>query len=560
MENSSNLVSYLNAQFEGGSGMHSEALSAVRSYREYYEGKVDIESVDGRSQVVHRDVLRVVEGSMPSLVDPFVASDIAVVEGENAESEPVGALHENLINYQWNKKNNPLETAELLGRNLMVDGTVWTKVGWSKDGYSTVEVVPFEAVIPDPSAYKVEDLKWVIYRRKVTISDILSNEEWFGKHTLESLQSLTTGGNSEYDPDKGVGREDFYSQGQRALEEIEVFEYYGEYDRSGNGKTEPIVAVWSQDMLLNDFPSPYPGFSIPFDNTVYVRRSFSIYGVGVGGIIGDKQTQRSALLRGVYDNMANSNNGTKFIRKGSLDAVNFNRLKRGEKYVELNVPTQMTAESLIYDGNFNPLPTDVYKMLDDIETDEENLTGITKYAVGSDSRSLNQTATGVSIISSMSQRRLVFIAQHISGLLQRVFKKWMMLNAEMLDMPSVEGIDLYVNAGVAGLREKKNNDIVSMIQAISNMPGSVDPKIMNSLIVELAENMGLDTTSKLLKDMKEEGEQNNADDPMKEIAIKMKLEAEQAKIAKDRALAQRNQALAQETMIDASIKSVGGVV
>jgi len=554
---------WLNMQLSGASGVHSEAMAEVQSYRSYYDGAVDLEVYKGHSKVVMRDVMRTVEGSIPSLVDPFLGKDIAVVESQDAASEEAAKEHARLINYQWNKKANPLETAENIARNLMIDGTVWTYIRWDANGYPTMEVVPFEAVIPDPSATKVDDLKFVIYRRKVTVSDILDQPGWFGKHTLDSLQPLMASTDTQYEPANDMGRDDSYDAGQRALDEIEVFEYYGEYDIKGNGSTTPIVAIWSQNMLLTAFDSPYPDFSIPFDNTVYTRRPFSIYGVGVGGVIGDKQTQRSGLMRGIFDNMNRSNNAVKFIKKGALDPINHMRLMNKEPVVEIN--TKDSLQNSIWDGNFNSLPQDVYKMLADIEMDEENLTGITKYAVGSDSRSLNQTATGVSIISSMSQRRLVFITQHISGLLSRVFKKWMKLNQALLDNPYLQGdFDLYVKAGTAGLVEKKNNDIISMMQAISNMPAGIDPMIMNSLVAELASNMSLDGTAKLIEQSMEQQQQmkqmqmQQGPNPEEQMVKQMMMEKEMASINKDKSIAMKNQAQAQETMVDASIKSVGG--
>ena len=550
------IIDYLNSQLAGATGIHTEALGAVQEYRDFYDGYTGLASIQGRSEAVTKDVMRTVEGSIPSLVDPFLGKDICVIDSQNAESEEAAEVHQDLINYQWNKKNNPLETTELLARNLMVDGTVWVKVGWSPEGYATMEAVPFESVIPDPSAYKIEDMKWVIYRRKVTVSDILNNPVWFGKHTLESLQPLMPSNDTTYEPDAEMGRDYNYDSGQRALDEIEVFEYYGQYDRNGNGKTEPIVAVWSQNVLLNEFDSPYGEF-LPFDNTVYIKQPFSIYGQGMGGLIGHMQTQRSALLRGIYDNMAASNNGTKFIRKGSLDPINHRRLMNHEPVVELNVPSQSSPGDMISDGNFNALPPDVYKMMDDLEVEQENLSGITKYAVGSDSRSLNQTATGVSIISSMSQRRLVFIAQHISGLLGRVFKKWMKMNALLLDLPPVDNLDVYVSAGTAGLVEKKNNDIISMMQAISNMPTGVDPAIMNSLVEELASNMGLDSTSKMIKESAKQGP-SPQQQQMQEMTMQIQLEAENAKIQKDKAIANKDNAIARKHTVDAAITSVGG--
>jgi len=43
-----------------------------------------------------------------------------------------------------------------------------------------------------------------------------------------------------------------------------------------------------------------------------------------------------------------------------------------------------------------------------------------------------------------------------------------------------------------------------------------------------------------------------------QVALQMQFEAEQAKVAKDHAIANRNNSLAQESMVDAAIKSQGG--
>ncbi len=560
-----NLVDYLNMQLSGATGAHTESMGDVEAYRLAYEANIPQER-KGDSTVVMRDVMRTVEGSIPSLVDPFIGKDIARVESQDAQSEEAAKEHARLINYQWNKKNNPLETVETIARNLQVDGTTWVKTSWDKRGYPTVHSVPFEAVIPDPSAYSVDDLKFVIYRRKVTISEILSNPEWFGKHTLTTLQPLMPSNDTTYEAQTVSGRDDSYDSGQRAMDEIEVFEYYGEYDMKGKGITEPIVAIWSSNTLLNDFPSPYPGFSIPFDAGAYVRKSYSINGVGVGGVIGDKQETRTQLMRGILNNMNRSNNGMKFIKKGALDPTNYNRYITQEPVVELNHNHKEPLGNAIFDGNFNALPPDVYKMLADIETDEENLTGITKYAVGTDSRSLNQTATGVSIISSMSQRRLLFITQHISGLLSRVFNKWIKLNTALLDDPMLQGeFDLYVSAGTAGLEAKKGQDITSMLQSLTAMEGQIDPAITSNLIAELAESYGLDSTAKMIKESNEQQKQNQQQQGQQQqmqqqMVMQIQAEAEQAKIAKDHAIANRNNSLAQETIVDAAIKSQGGTV
>lgn len=390
MEQSS-VLDYLNNTLSQAKGYHTSALGRAQDSRSAYAGALYGNEAQGRSSIVMKDIQRTVNGALPSLVEPFISDEIVQIDAESPIDMAGAKKQEALINYQWSKRNRPLDIMEIVGMNLMVDGTSWVMTGWHKDGYPTIDAVPFESVIPDPAAYTPDDLRFVIYRRKVTMSEILSNPQWYGKHSKESLSVLVPNTSTEYEPEATGGREDTFNPDDRSLEHIELFEYYGWYDMDGDGIAEPVLMIWSDNTLLRADESPYPFGPIPFDCAIYTKIPFSIYGATINDLIGDYQRLRTSLTRGIIDNMANSNNGTKFIRKGSLDAVNMNRLKRGDKYVELNAPAgPQPIDSLIYDGNFNPIPPDVYKMSEDTQKEEENLSGITRYAIGSDSRSLNQ--------------------------------------------------------------------------------------------------------------------------------------------------------------------------
>jgi hypothetical protein len=52
-----------------------------------------------------------------------------------------------------------------------------------------------------------------------------------------------------------------------------------------------------------------------------------------------------------------------------------------------------------------------YQMMEYFESDNENKTGFTRYSQGLDSKSLNQTATGVNIITNMSQQKVKMMAR-----------------------------------------------------------------------------------------------------------------------------------------------------
>ena len=509
----SGIVSYLESCLSESSDFHTEALGRVLDSRDAYDGALYGNEDANRSRLVMKDVARMVNGALPSLVEPFDTDTIVDIFSENPIEEEGAKKQTALINYQWSKKHDPLEIAETFAFNTMVDGTAWLLSGWNPEGFSTVSVVPFESVIPDAAAYDMKDLRFIIHRRRVTVGTILDNPIWFGSHTAEELAVISPSTSTEYEPSPQIGREETYNPDDRMLENVEVFEYYG-YADIGNG-TEPVLCIWAGGKLLRATTSPYTNNPIPFDRAIYAKIPFSIYGATINDLVGDYQRLRTSITRGIIDNMANSNNGQKFVKKGALDATNFDRLINGERVVEINSGKDVPAGNVVWDGNFNPLPADVYKMLEDTMKEQENITGITRYAVGSDSRSLNQTATGISMISSMSQRRLTYIVRHMASAFRGVFLKWARFNSELVEqitIPTVEGyldlsgyelpsdqIGITLRTPTAGLSEKRQSDIVRMIQALAPTMQFIGPDVVIGLTAELAELMKMPKVEMQLK-------------------------------------------------------------
>ncbi len=566
------IISYLDGCLQNATGTQAEILSEVLAWRNTYEGGPEGNEPTGAdnlanrfSKIVLKDVMRTVEGSLPSLVEPFLSENIVDVTSENAIGVNAAKAHTTLLNHQWSKKSNPLEFVETFARNLQVDGTAWTRVGWSEEGYPTVSNIPFEAVLPDPSAYDTEDARFMIYRRKVTISEILSNPQWFGEHTLASLTQLSQSTDPSYEADQSyaIGRDDSYSPDQRAAEEIELFEYYGIFDNNGDGKTEPMIGIWTQDKLLRWDANPYPDFWNPFDNAVYTRRPFSIYGGSVAALIGGHQQVRSSLMRSILDTLDASTNTQTGMYKGALDPVNYKKFMEGGNFLT------NSKDFDVWQGSYNQIPADVAMLMDGFEQDEENLTGVTKYAVGTDSRSLNQTATGVSIISSMSQRRLLFTTRHISGVLARVFKKWMLMNQNLIEEMQIthDGeevqingeilagtYDMRVTAGTDGLVAKKNQDLVMMMQQLIPMADSIDPTIIKSMFAELADNMDM---PKLALAIKKPPQQDPEKEAMAREIEELKYAAQMAETSKNASQSQLNMANANKVNIEATMRSYG---
>ena len=572
MNETSGVLSYCQNTLSEAKGYHTEALGRVLDSRAAYEAAKYGNEVEGRSSIVTKDIMRTVNGALPSVVEPFLGEEIVKIDTERPQDVPGAEMQEALINYQWTKKHNPLELMESIAFNNMVDGTVWVMSGWSVDKHPTLKVCPFESVIPDPSATSMDDMRFVIHRTKVSTGDILSNPSWYGKHSKEDLATLVSNDNSEYEPEPTAGREDGYNPDDRSMELVEVFSYYGYYDLNKDDVAEPVLMIWSGNKLLRATESPYPFGPIPFDKSIYNKIPFSIYGATINDLIGDHQRLRTSMTRGIIDNMANSNNGQKFIRKGSLDAVNFNRLKRGDPYVELNMPTNTSADALIYDGNFNQLPPDVYKMLMDTENDMNNLTGITNAAIGGfDSRNINQTATGASIMSSMAQKRLLFIVRHISDMMSNAFRKWAVLNAELIQEATIPGANgehinitgpelpseqfgISIHTPTTGLKEKRVNDLTGMLQAVAPMSNILGPGPSMQIIMQMAKELDMPMLVAGIGKAYQESQQGN---PQAEAAMDMEMREKEAEITKDIAQAGKYDAEAQAKTAEVILAAEG---
>ncbi|RLA62047.1 MAG: hypothetical protein DRQ78_08295 [Epsilonproteobacteria bacterium] len=576
--NDTGILQYLEATLSESSSFHVEALGAVQTSRDAYNGELTSPADPNWSSIVVKDIKRIVNGAIPSLVEPFMTDTIVSLETNKTQMVDGLKKSEALLNYQWQNTGDPMATAELAAINQMVDGTAWAMTGWDAKGHPTINIVPFESVIPDPSAYDVNDMKFIIYRRKVTISDILKNPKWFGKHSLESLNVLSAPSTSEYDPAPTLGREDSYDPGNRALEEVEVFEYYGYLDTTGDGIATPFLGIWSNGKLLRSGENPYPGFVIPFDRAVYSRKPFSVYGETIEELVGDYQKLRTSITRGIIDNMANSNNGTRFVKKNALDSVNFQRLLDNERVVELNIGKDAPVRNAIEYGTFNPLPADVYKMLEDTMKEEENITGITRYSVGSDSRSLNQTATGIGIITDMSQRRLTYLTAQLAVMFKGVILKWAKLNAAIITDVTVKTPRGYVqiagpelvgdefgitmNTPTAGLKQKKQSELTAMIQSLAPMTGLIGPEILLGLLMEMADLADMPKLRDELYRITTEVEQNKGQMSEEQQLALQKVQVElgktQSETMENVASAKKSQADADKANMETLIASFGG--
>jgi len=144
-------------------------------------------------------------------------------------------------------------------------------------------------------------------------------------------------------------------------------------------------------------------------------------------VIGDNQKTATAIKRGVIDNMANSNNGQKGIKKGSLDTLNRKRFLNGKNF-EFN---GTSAE--FFEGQYNAIPPSVFEVLQMNANETDSITGIKGFSGGIEGSQLGTTARAASgVLDAVSVRRLDIVRNISENCIKLLMRKWMAYNSKFL--------------------------------------------------------------------------------------------------------------------------------
>jgi len=613
---------------------HDDVMSEIAVWMDEYNGEPYGNEVDGRSKIVWKLIKKQGEALVSNIIKPFLGNyDIVEVDPITEADVYKSKIDEKLINHYWNKEFKATRFLKALGKVLVPEGTCFIRVGWERetrereqtiplesltdemrqmfgergaefikntDGTITIKVVNIlsnkptakivrnEDVYIDPTADTFEESKFLIYERRVSLSDIM-NDPLYDEEACERLSKIVL----ENDDKRRDGFDlhlynlsDFEFK-DTARKKIVLYEYWGEYDLDGDGNTEPVVATMAKygedTLILRMDRNPFPFKKIPFICIPLYDEPFKVYGRSLSDAISDEQKLSTSIVRGIIDNMANSNNGMKFFKKGALDAVNFNRLKRGDKYIEIN--THDSINTAIMDGNFNQLPAHIYNMLSMLDAQAESLTGITKAMQGLPGSEMKASTSNFAAMMTQSQIRLLDITNNITNGLKEMLRMWMSMtiayvdNSEIkritgIDIPALKQqetqrliqqfqldqlpedsamkammlvaqevddmfdrkdlkFDIKMKVGTDGLKQIKIQNLNMLMQQLAPLAqaGNVPPDAIKLLVADLADNLDRPDIARMISEYQPQPDPNAMKMQQLEIAEK------EANVEKDKALA-----------------------
>ena len=574
------LIQSLQSDFQSAKDNHDGIMTKVNDWRsEIYEtySNGSHNKVQGgdkhRSQLMMRDIEKIVESSIPSLVEPFVGNDELIsAEPKDLTMGQGSMIVSALLNQQWNKEIDTVDFMTDFAKVLQVDGTSIIKVGWL-DNKPDISLVPFEEVFFDPSARSVNDIKFAIQKRRVQIVEVLNNPEWYGEHAAEDLYDIiSVVPDDTYTGNDTAGSDSNFNYEEGIRQYVDVYEYYGQMEMDGEVKN--ILAIFNGNKLLNVFDSPYPDVwnGIPFDLAQYTKRPYSIFGDSVAQLIGDYQKVRSGFMREILNNANNANSSQKWNKKGALDINNKKRMMKG-----LDFETNVEPDRALVHGEFNQVPASVFSIVEQFKVEQEEMTGIGRLNSGLDPRALNggTSATAANLVQGNAEKRLLQIVRSMSSALKRVFSKMLDMNMMMLEdtVIKINGQEVPVNAQMLqgrfrveidvqtpGKITEQNNNLIMMLQQMTAYRDVIPSfgELVAKMLSKMASNVKLSQVSMALKTSPQQMQMmQQQQQQIQDLQMQLEIATSQSEISKNNAKAMLDEAKAVESHIDAQTKAYG---
>jgi len=550
------ILSALKADLKSSEILKREQDGRIQTWRAEANGEPYGNEKKGRSAIVSRDIKKQSEWQHPSIVEPFVSTpDLIKCSPITYEDVAASKQNELLLNMQFCRKFDRFNFMTKAVKILDGEGTVVVKTGWDYQEKKVntmtdvVEVDMFgneyvtqkeveetivtrnqptalvcrnEDIYLDPTCQDIIDnAQFVIHRYESDLSTLKSDGRY------KELDKLEGADIPDHDTDYVPQDRTYFKFADKARKKFLVYEYWGNYDVDGDGIAEPIVCTWVNDVIIRLQGNPYPDGKPPFVVTPFNSIPFKMHGESNAELVGDNQIVKTAIIRGIIDNMTQSTNGQVALRKGALDPINRKKFLAGNNFEFNGSPNDF------WQGSYNQIPGSAFDMIGLMNNEIESITGTKSFSGGINGGSLGQTATGArGALDSTATRRMNIVRNIAENLVKPLIRKWMSYNAEFLEEEEVvrvtneqyvpvrkddlEGrVDLDISISTAEDNAAKSQELSFLLQTLGP---NEDPAIRRTIMADIMELMRMPEQAKRIREYQPQP------DPMQEQLKQLELQ------------------------------------
>lgn len=578
------LLSALKADLKAAEILKREQDTAIFKWKAEYNGDPYGNEQKGKSAIVSRDIKKQSEWQHATIVDPFVStSDVIKCVPITYEDEASARQNELLLNAQFCRKFDRYNFMSKAVKVLDQEGTLVIQTGWDYEdkevttiaetvivneygqeviveqevtetvivkNQPTAKVCRNHDIYIDPTCQdNLDNAQFVIYRYESDLSSLRKDGRY---KNLDKIDNSSMGDYDYYNPDST-----YFKFADDARKKHLVYEYWGNYDINGDGIAEPIVCAWVNDVIIRLQSNPYPDGKPPFIVVPFNSIPFKIHGEANAELIGDNQKVKTAIIRGIIDNMAQSNNGQVAVRKGALDQINRKKFIAGQNFEFNGTPNDF------WQGSYNAIPGSAFDMIGLMNNEIESITGTKSFSGGINSGSLGATATGArGALDATATRRMNIVRNIAENLVKPLIRKWMAYNSEFLEDEEVvrvtneefvpvrrddlDGrIDLDITISTAEDNAAKSQELSFLLQTLGP---NEDPEIRRHIMADIMELMRMPDQAKRIRDYQPKP------DPVQEQLKQLELQRLVLENQKLEAEIADKMARANENTIDAELK------
>ena len=437
-----------------------------------YKGDVQYTKVKG-STFVSKEVFKQVEWAKAQYKHPFVSNDTIVRLAPQLGSGNVefSQQSEALMNYFYIKKFNRYNFMTDALHTLLVEGTLVVRTGWEYDGEMrqievpivgqdpnsgeqiqlgsqivnkevpivnkpTASIVKADNIFIDPTATTMEEVQYIVQRREVRLHElkeagIYKNLDILEKRSTNPLNkdNYTEPYTMEKNPTLSFNMEDTDRR------KMYMYEYWGYNKLEENGDVKPVVCCWIDDTIVRLEENPYPDQKIPFLVLQFIKEPHTLWGKALTEMISEHQRIKTGLMRGIFDDLAQSNNTQKGVQKGNLDPINMKRFLNGESF-EFNL-----SPTAFYQGNYNRIPSEIFKVIQDVDYDKQLLSGVIPMQGGQGAQAIyGSQASKTGQLSSLMLKELDVVNNIAENLIKPMLMKWLIYMYELLEPEEIMNI------------------------------------------------------------------------------------------------------------------------
>ena len=477
-------------------------------------------------------------GMAPELNEDLIAARMSELEEEFLEAEQIIAkeaaekmaveIHDQLIeaNAEQKLKEAILEST-IFGSGAIKAGTIridrvqsYSRIQDPTTGQTgfalsqiekampEVESVSIFDLYPDPYCSSLEDCEGLFRRHVLTRSqlrDLADRPGFDGEMIRYLIKHNRQGNHTEEDHEKTRRRIAGINEYSESSNRFEVIEYWGEidgYELEEHGVDIPegtdlsdyfSSCVWfSGGKVIKVMLNPIQGYRVPYHIFPYERSPHQFWGTGVPRMMRDSQTTMNAATRIWIDNLA--------LSSGPMMEVNTDLLAAGEDPTDIHPWRVFLREG--GDGSmaavrfYQPVANanGLNQIVELFRRFADETTSLPSYTHGEQTRSLNKTATGISMLMGAANVALKSTIKNIDDfLLEPMVSALFHFNMEFGTNEKAKGDLKVISRGSTALIQKEVQS-QRLLQFLSLVSNPMDAALVdrNQLLRDIAQSLDID--------------------------------------------------------------------